>query len=301
MLHLKFALTRGIHQHPAKTLLQTWVGRPFRSPAKRHLELDTSTFSCGGGLDRKTRVQIQEFWREIFWLHINVKELIAAISAIRSLGQPKDTVSLTVDNQISDYYLQKGESTQPNLNTISRPLLCWCMKTTSLYKSTEVLPGKWKRCHKQGVLRPSRLQLKPHHLQKNHINFQAIQEIPLQTCLLPRQITNYHNLWLVGHTFGCGLSCHLEQFSKIYTNPPWSVIRQWLVRLGGGNTKGFVILGPADSWATKGIPPLGTPPKLGQFAKIFRRRDRPDWTRLDPKTVKTCFLGPTPVSKFYWH
>jgi hypothetical protein len=134
-LHEKF---RWDHQVPiqeevktqlqdVREILQTWGGRPFPSPATRHLESDSSTFGWGG-LDLQAGTQLQEFWRKDSHLHINVKELIAAISTLRSLARKKDTVSLTVDNKVSYYYLLKGGGRLPHLNKLIRPFLKWCME-----------------------------------------------------------------------------------------------------------------------------------------------------------------------------
>ena len=46
-------------------------------------------------------------------LHINKKELIAAINTIKSLSKEGETVSLSVDNQVIYYYLTKGGEGKP--------------------------------------------------------------------------------------------------------------------------------------------------------------------------------------------
>eukprot|EP00667_Euglena_gracilis_P032154 EG_transcript_48498 len=80
-----------------KILMDTWGGRPFPQSANRELHSDSSTHAWGG-LDIRTGKIVQEFWRENSILHINVKELSAAISTVQSLSKPGETVSLSVDN-----------------------------------------------------------------------------------------------------------------------------------------------------------------------------------------------------------
>ena len=55
-----------------------------------------------------TGTVVQEFWRGQDGLHINVKELQAAINTVRSLGKPKELVHLSVENSLSFAYLSKG-------------------------------------------------------------------------------------------------------------------------------------------------------------------------------------------------
>lgn len=90
-----------------KTLTTKWAGRPFlEGKCDRHLHSDSSTHAWGG-VDLKTGVFVQEFWRERSTLHINVKELEAAIATIKSLARPKEKVILSVDNTVAFSYLKK--------------------------------------------------------------------------------------------------------------------------------------------------------------------------------------------------
>lgn len=90
-----------------ENLLKSWPGRPFVSKPQRHFHSDSSTFAWAG-LDPSTGTFVQEFWREKASLHINIKELEAAIFTIKSLGKPGQTILLSVDNQVAFYYLTKG-------------------------------------------------------------------------------------------------------------------------------------------------------------------------------------------------
>ena len=87
---------------------------------------------------------VQEFWREKQVLHINVKELEAAINTVKSLAKPKEHVCLKVDNSVTFYYLKKHGGRIPSVNQMVRPFLQWCMKNQvtldiQLVKSSEDL------------------------------------------------------------------------------------------------------------------------------------------------------------------
>ena len=92
-----------------KFLLENWSGRNFPQNPTRFLHSDSSTHGWGG-LDIQNGNFIQEFWRDMEGppLHINKKELIAAINTIKSLSKEGETVSLSVDNQVIYYYLTTG-------------------------------------------------------------------------------------------------------------------------------------------------------------------------------------------------
>ena len=65
-------------------------GRQFQHRAViRKLHADSSTRGWGG-IDLKTGNQVQEFWRDKQGLHINIKELTAAIDTVRSLAMKKN-------------------------------------------------------------------------------------------------------------------------------------------------------------------------------------------------------------------
>ena len=91
-----------------KALMESWEGRTLGGLAPvRELHSDSSNFSWGG-LDLTTGAGVQEFWREESGLHINVKELQAAIHTIKSLAPVGETVHLCVDNTVAFSYLLKG-------------------------------------------------------------------------------------------------------------------------------------------------------------------------------------------------
>ena len=92
---------------------------------------------------------VQDFWRDHSGLHINIKELLAAINTIKSLAKPKETIHLSVDNVVAYSYLKRGGRI-PSLNKILRPFLAWCQETkvkmlVNLVKSKEMVADQLSR------------------------------------------------------------------------------------------------------------------------------------------------------------
>ena len=116
-----------------KSLMAGWSGRPFLASPSRVLHSDSSTHGWGG-LDAGTGEMVQEYWREKAVLHINVKELQAAVNTVRSLSKSGETVELRVDNQVTYFYLTKGGGRKCPLNAILRPFFQWCMEKKSTCK-----------------------------------------------------------------------------------------------------------------------------------------------------------------------
>lgn len=81
-----------------------------------------------GGLDVSSGQKVQEFWRQDRKLHINVKELQAAVNTLKSLAKKGEHVVLLVDNAVAYYYLKKGGGRLPHLNVLMRDLWAWCMQ-----------------------------------------------------------------------------------------------------------------------------------------------------------------------------
>lgn len=105
------------------SLLKTWTGRPFQEKPQKILYSDSSDLGWGG-LNPKTGEFVQEFWRDRCDLHINVKELEAALHTVRSLAQPGENVELTVDNQVTFYYLLKGGGGKTLSTSFYAPSFC---------------------------------------------------------------------------------------------------------------------------------------------------------------------------------
>ena len=79
-------------------------------------------------MDLQNNLVVKEFWRHQIHLHINQKELLAAVNTVKSLAKPKDNVLLTVDNQVTYWYLRKQGGRLETFNAILRPFLHWCLE-----------------------------------------------------------------------------------------------------------------------------------------------------------------------------
>ena len=88
-------------------LLKSWEGRNFEGQDPVRQNFSDSSDLGWGALDITSGAQLEEFWRTEKGLHINVKELKAAISAVKSLGKPGEKVLLSIDNQVAYSYLRK--------------------------------------------------------------------------------------------------------------------------------------------------------------------------------------------------
>jgi hypothetical protein len=109
-----------------RKILEGWEGRPFPTKATRILHSDSSTLGWGG-LDIQSGEKIQDFWRQQKDLHINKKELLAAISTVQSLARGGETVELNVDNQVLFHYLNKGGGRKGPFNALLQPFFSWLM------------------------------------------------------------------------------------------------------------------------------------------------------------------------------
>jgi hypothetical protein len=89
-------------------LMETWKGRLLEGNIPvRTLHSDSSDHTWAG-VDTTSGTIVKEFWRKDNILHINVKELKAAVNTIKSLAKPKENIILNVDNSVAFYYLKKG-------------------------------------------------------------------------------------------------------------------------------------------------------------------------------------------------
>ena len=98
------------------SVMEAWKGRTFqgKTPVKE-LPSDSSQ-EAWAGVDVTTGRLVQEFWRDKRGLHINVKELEAAINTVQSLAKEKEHVLLKADNSVTYAYLTKGGGNIPTLN-----------------------------------------------------------------------------------------------------------------------------------------------------------------------------------------
>jgi hypothetical protein len=94
-------------------LMDQWKGRTFQGKTPvRELHSDSSQ-EAWAGVDVKTGHLVQEFWRDKRGLHINVKELEAAINTVQSLAKGGEHVLLKVENSVTFWYLTKGGGKSP--------------------------------------------------------------------------------------------------------------------------------------------------------------------------------------------
>jgi hypothetical protein len=115
-------------------LTSTWPGRPFQEKVvARKLHSDSSNHGWAG-VDIGQGTVVQEFWREKNGLHINVKELDAAVQTVKSLAKPKEVVHLSVDNSVAFAYLNRGGGRLPHFNLMMRDFWRWTMEKKSKSK-----------------------------------------------------------------------------------------------------------------------------------------------------------------------
>ena len=125
-----------------KTWFSKWKGRSFQGKVPvRTLHSDSSDWAWGGK-DVKSGAQVMEYWRDKRGLHINVKELWAALNTLKSLSKKGETIHLCVDNSVAFSYLSKGGGKVPMLNQLTRDFWVWATENnitvvTSLLKSKE--------------------------------------------------------------------------------------------------------------------------------------------------------------------
>ena len=129
-------------------MLDTWKGRPFVSKASQQIHSDSSTIAWAG-LDIQTGKFVKDFWRKKASLHINVKELEAAICSVKSLARKNQTILLSVDNQVTYFYLTKG-GRKGQFNELLRPFIHWCIQNNIVLQvqwvpSKEMLADKLSR------------------------------------------------------------------------------------------------------------------------------------------------------------
>ena len=216
-------------------LMSQWGGRPFEGRCQvRHLASDSSDLAWAG-LDLGTGLAVQDFWRAKSDLHINVKELDAAVSTVKSLAHPGDRVHLRVDNSVAFSYLRKGGGRLPHLNALMRDLWVWCMG-----RGISLEPQLVKSAEQEadGLSRPlqdrgdygldpvlcRQLFLQFHPAVRPRIDMFASpgnSQLPEFCARTPH--------W--GAKLVDALHCPLNGVQSCYANPPWPIIHQWLNRL----------------------------------------------------------------------
>jgi len=113
-----------------KQLMLNWSGRTFLDKSSSLiLHSDSSTLGWAG-VNTVTGEEIQDCWREKIHLHINCKELFAAMNTVRSFAKPGKKGTFCADNVVTFAYLFKGGGRLPHLNAMVRPFLEWCVKSS---------------------------------------------------------------------------------------------------------------------------------------------------------------------------
>jgi hypothetical protein len=264
-------------------LIETWKGRNFQGRATvRELHSDSSQ-EAWAGVDITTGNIVQEYWREKRHLHINVKELEAAINTVKSLAKPGEHVVLKVDNTVTFCYLAKGGSRIPSLNQQVRPFLKWCMDnqvTLQLeqVKSSEDLadgPSRWNKDKGDYTLdRVLFLQLlrKMTPYKQPKVDMFASPG----NHQLPKFVARYPHwqAWEVD-----ALKCPLTNIDCCYANPPWTLIGKWLHRLRENKHLSCMMIVPywvSSAWwpllvklHIKGTPAYQIPPYQGMFKNCW--------------------------------
>ena len=168
-------------------------------------------------------------------LHINKKELIAAINTIKSLSKEGETVSLSVDNQVIYYYLTKGGGRENPFNVMLQPLYKWLMER-NITLQVNWVPSKdcladpisrWEMDREDYTLDP----LLFHHVKEYFKSF-----IHLKTDLFAspgnKKMDQFVSRWPHWEAVAVdALQCPLDNLGDLYANPPWSVIEKFLPRL----------------------------------------------------------------------
>jgi hypothetical protein len=239
--HLGWDFPQEVPQHLKQEVLDlhrlttSWAGRPFLDKIPlRHLHSDSSNHAWAG-LDIKKGTVVQEFWREKGVLHINVKELIAAVETVKSLAKTKEMVHLSVDNSVAFAYLKKGGGRLPHLNHIMRDFWKWCM-FQKIQVQVELVPSAqdqadfWSRRpqdHGDYTLdRELFLFLKDK--MKEHI-MPKIDMFASPGNFQIKKFVSRHPHWEADRQDA--LNCPLWDITECYANPPWKIISEWLHRL----------------------------------------------------------------------
>ena len=202
--------------------------------AIRKLHSDASNLGWGG-LDLEKGTAVHEFWRDQLGLHINVKELHAAIHTVQSLARKGEKVHLGVDNSVAYHYTRKSGGRKKAFNAILRPFLTWCQEhqisvevnlVKSQYMQADALSRKLQDVGDY-ILRKDIFR----HIQK--IFSQFIQpDIDIFASPGNAQLEKWVSRYPHWGAWACNaLDMDLSQVRNCWANPPWTLIQQWLHRL----------------------------------------------------------------------
>jgi hypothetical protein len=219
------------------SLVREWPGRRFLSPSppNRHLASDSADYGWGG-VDITEKRVVHDFWFHRHALHINRKELDAAIATTMAFARPGETVLLKVDNATAYWYLKKEGGRLPHFNSVLRPFLSWAKEhrvsiVPVLVPSAEMEAdevSRWEASPGDVALSPVIFQKILHVFHEGRWNPEVDMFASPQNTLLPQFCARYphHRAMLVD-----ALACPLGNLKVVFAHPPWSLIQPWLVRL----------------------------------------------------------------------
>ena len=217
------------------SILANWEGRYFgEAKNPRQIYSDSSTQGWGA-LETQTGQKLQEFWRSEIGLHINIKELKAAIAAVQSLAKPGEVVHLMVDNQVAYHYLRKG-GRLPHFNALLRPFLRWCQEKRIILnpnwvKSEDMLADGLRRwSYDTGDYTLAKTLFS--RIQKIFSQHQFFPLVHMFASPGNKQLKNFVSRWPHHEAVAVNaLETCLLPFQKVYANPPWTMILPLLQRL----------------------------------------------------------------------
>lgn len=219
-----------------RDLLLHWQGRDLagRGPKKiRTLHSDSSQ-NAWAGIDTTDNRAVQEFWRDQAGLHINIKELVAAMEAVQSFARPQEHVFISVDNTVAFSYLKKQGGRKPHFNNLLRPFLLWCQEHhislhPILVKSQDQVADSLSRwSYDRGDYTLDR-QIFLSLLEKFPNKQPTVDMFASPgNCQLPLFVSRWPHHRAIGVD---ALKMDLSCLHTCYSNPPWHIIHEWLLRL----------------------------------------------------------------------
>ena len=238
----------------------TWKGRPFQEKRSiRTLHSDSSNHGWAG-IDTLTGNVVQEYWRSESGLHINIKELRAALDTIRSLARPGENVKICVDNTVAHSYLTRGgkiTSFQPMDEAI---LVMANKKQGSIGSRISPLRGRQSRPLVEKVTRSWGLHIKSKFISNIERKFSEHFSSESRYVCLPRKQTIKpicEPISTLASNRGGLFEMSLRQNKRLLCQPPMDINR--------GLAKSTLEQSPCDMF--NDCPPLGFRTMVAPVAK----------------------------------
>ena len=244
-----------------KNFLHDWGGRPFLDkPFTRELASDSSQLAWGGlDLGNPLRM-VHAFWREAEVLHINVKELKAAVVTLKSLAAPGDHVLLQVDNSVTYSYLKKLGGRKTPFNLLVQDLVDWCLRRRITW-DCELVPSQDMPADaiSRWTFDPRDTSLDYHIYQRVKYEFRHwcrptwdMWASP-DTTKEPLFVSRWEHYRAARVD---ALACSLANIHHCYACPPWGLIHLWLSRVARVQDPKFRCLLIVPWWASSHWMPL---------------------------------------------